>query len=117
MEWKVRTDDDKEFVATDTATFRKWITEKRITPRHYVFHPVLQRWLYAREVEEVWPADSEVLKLENRVVVKDLDMPFGSMVTFMVKWAIAAIPALIILSLIGTALFGILAGLGASLRH
>ncbi len=28
-------------------------------------------------------------------------MPFGSMVNFMIKWAIAAIPALVILSLLG----------------
>ena len=31
------------------------------------------------------------------VVVVDIDLPFGSMVRFMVKWAIAAIPAFIIL--------------------
>ena len=45
------------------------------------------------------------------VVVKDFDMPFGSMVSFMVKWAIAAIPAFIILVAIGWAasfLLGIL---------
>lgn len=29
--------------------------------------------------------------------ITDIDMPFLSMVAFMVKWAIAAIPALIIL--------------------
>jgi hypothetical protein len=40
----------------------------------------------------------------TRVVVADIRMPFWSMVRFMVKWAIAAIPALIILALIGTAL-------------
>ena len=33
----------------------------------------------------------------NGVVVRDISMPFGSMVVFMVKWAIASIPALIIL--------------------
>lgn len=31
------------------------------------------------------------------VVVVDLQMPFTSMVTFMVKWALAAIPAMFIL--------------------
>jgi hypothetical protein len=31
------------------------------------------------------------------VKISDIDMPFGSMVIFMVKWAIAAIPALLIL--------------------
>lgn len=32
------------------------------------------------------------------VRVTDIDMTFGSMVLFMVKWAIASIPAFIILS-------------------
>lgn len=46
------------------------------------------------------------------VVVTDIQMRFSSMVVFMVKWAIASIPALIILFAIGVALFlsfGILA--------
>ena len=36
----------------------------------------------------------------TRVIVTDLDMPFFSMVGFMIKWAIAAIPAAIILGII-----------------
>jgi predicted nucleic acid-binding Zn-ribbon protein len=35
------------------------------------------------------------------VVVLDVSMSFGSMVIFMIKWALAAIPALLILGLIG----------------
>jgi len=45
----------------------------------------------------------------KEVVVTDIRMPFGSMVVFMVKWAIAAIPALVILTgiwWITVALFG-----------
>jgi len=39
---------------------------------------------------------------DNRreVVVMDIKMPFGSMVAFMVKWAIASIPAMIILGVL-----------------
>ncbi len=44
----------------------------------------------------------------NNVVVTDIKMPFGSMVFFMVKWAIATIPALIILTVIGSITFVIL---------
>lgn len=33
----------------------------------------------------------------QRVVVTDVEMRFGSMVAFMVKWTIAAIPAMLIL--------------------
>jgi len=42
--------------------------------------------------------------MENHreVVVTDIRMPFLSMVVFMIKWAIASIPAIIIL----TVLFG-----------
>jgi hypothetical protein len=34
---------------------------------------------------------------DARVVISDINMRFGSMVVFMVKWAFAAIPALIII--------------------
>ncbi|MDL1975085.1 MAG: hypothetical protein LWX55_10000 [Deltaproteobacteria bacterium] len=43
------------------------------------------------------------------VTVTDIQMPFGSMVVFMIKWAIASIPAAIILFLIAsvfTVVFG-----------
>lgn len=43
------------------------------------------------------------------VVVLDVNMSFGSMVVFMIKWSLAAIPALLILMMIGffaVALFG-----------
>jgi hypothetical protein len=43
------------------------------------------------------------MKEENqsaqRAIVTDIHMPFLSMVTFMVKWAIAAFPALLILAI------------------
>jgi hypothetical protein len=35
----------------------------------------------------------------NRVAIADFDMKFSSMVYFMVKWAIASIPAAIILAI------------------
>ena len=47
---------------------------------------------------------------ENHVVVVDVQMPFMSMVRFMVKWSIAAIPAFVILLLIGALIVGMLGG-------
>ena len=52
---------------------------------------------------------------KHEVVVTDIQMSFGSMVVFMVKWSIAAIPAVIILFILGAILMGILAGIGAGL--
>ena len=40
----------------------------------------------------------------REVVVTDIKIPFWSMVVLLVKWTIAAIPAVIILFLIATAL-------------
>ena len=42
---------------------------------------------------------------DKSVYVKDLDMPIKSMVIFMVKWAVASIPAFIILAIIGGIFF------------
>jgi hypothetical protein len=48
---------------------------------------------------------------EMRVVVTDINMRFSSMIVFMIKWAFAAIPAIIIIFLIMSIIIGI-TGLG-----
>lgn len=53
----------------------------------------------------------------NNVVVVDIKMPFMSMVTFMVKWAIASIPAFIVLAVIGAIVVGIVAGFSGAFPH
>ena len=47
----------------------------------------------------------------NQVIVVDVKMPFWSMVSFMVKWAIASIPALIILFMLGAFIIAVLTSL------
>jgi hypothetical protein len=47
---------------------------------------------------------------DSKVVVTDIQMPFGSMVVFMIKWTLAAVPAAAILIVIGAVTFGILGG-------
>jgi len=51
------------------------------------------------------------------VVIKDFDMPFGSMVSFIVKWTIAAIPALLILFVLFAVVSAAIGGFFASLLH
>ena len=48
----------------------------------------------------------------KNVVVTDIRMPFWSMVVFMVKWAIAAIPALVILTGIWWITIALFGGMG-----
>lgn len=59
---------------------------------------------------------TEMNPRRQEVVVTDIDMPFFSMVGFMVKWAIASIPALIVLLIIGAFIGGFLAASGMSHR-
>jgi len=47
----------------------------------------------------------------NQVNIIDVRMPFWSMVVFMVKAAIASIPAFIILAIIGEIVFSVLGGI------
>jgi hypothetical protein len=54
----------------------------------------------------------------REVIVTDVRVPFWSMVVLMVKWAIAAIPALIILIFIGAVVSMALAALfGGGIHH
>ena len=56
---------------------------------------------------------SEVTPSVQPVVITDIHIPFWSMVVFLVKVAIAAIPAILILWVLAAVLGGILAGIFA----
>ena len=47
-------------------------------------------------------------KADTEVVVTNIKMPFGSMIMFTVKLAIATIPAMIILSAVGTIIIALI---------
>lgn len=56
-----------------------------------------------------WPSGSVVVREagNGRVVVTDIDMPFSSMVRFMVKWAFATIPALLLVGAVVGVVLGV----------
>jgi hypothetical protein len=47
----------------------------------------------------------------SEVRIVDISVPFWSMVIFMVKWALASIPAIIILSVLGSIIYAVLIAL------
>ena len=53
---------------------------------------------------------------QEAVVISDVNMPFRSMVGFMVKWAVASIPAITILFLFGLCAVAVLALLAIGSR-
>lgn len=63
-----------------------------------------------RELEQKRIEEAHSVSAARPVVVVDIKMGFWSMVIFMVKWAFASIPALIIIFLIGTAVLSFFAG-------
>ena len=62
---------------------------------------------YQQRIQEI--AAGPARPRPQEVVVVDLNMSFSSMVWFMVKWALASIPALIILAIL---FFGVIAIFG-----
>jgi urea transporter len=55
---------------------------------------------------------------KREVVVTDVKIPFWSIVVLMVKWAVAAIPALIILLVIGAVVSTVIAAVfGGGMHH
>jgi hypothetical protein len=55
---------------------------------------------------------------KREVVVTDVKIPFWSMVVLMVKWAVAAIPALIVLLVIGSVVPMVMAAIfGGGMHH
>jgi len=57
------------------------------------------------------PLNSSVDNKAQNVVVTDIQMPFESMVFFMIKWAIATIPAVIILAILVGIIFALFTAL------
>lgn len=53
---------------------------------------------------------------KNQVSVTDIDMPFSSMIYLMIKWAIATIPAAIILFILGAIFVSFFSGFGSAPR-
>lgn len=55
----------------------------------------------------------------QEVIVTDINMPFWSMVRFMIKWAVASIPAIIVLMLLFSVLTAVVSGLlgGMGMEH
>jgi hypothetical protein len=51
-DWIIRVS-DAEYRARSVDQLREWRRQGRIPDGSYVYHPVLERWLYAREVEEL----------------------------------------------------------------
>lgn len=48
----------------------------------------------------------------NEIIITDIKMPFWSMVRFMIKWALASIPAIFVLTLIGIIISIFIASIG-----
>jgi len=84
---------------------------KCLTPRKSASIKICMKCRYNFDTgETVLPKASTTLKTKNRlrtdrVIIEDIHMSFSSMVMFMVKWAIASVPAIIILIFIGTIIF------------
>ena len=49
------------------------------------------------------------------ITIRNIDIPFWRIVAILIKWSIAAIPAMIVIAFLYTLIFGILGGVGVVL--
>ena len=72
----------------------------------------LEKETSEQRTQEIKEHQKQQQRIEDKsVYVKGFSMPFGEMVEFMVKWAIASIPAFIILAIIGAIFFAMFGAL------
>ncbi len=95
---------NQEFRAPDLATLRTWAEEQRIPPDSYIFHPVLQRWLYAREMVELTllhrPTGADISKLASSY--RQLVLWVGMQLLLSVGLLLNVVPLLLFPALIVT---------------
>ena len=88
------------------------VTEKSKS-KHTTSKKVVDAWEQEQKAETMGKKEihtDDTNSTNQNVTVTDIDMPFMSMVTFIIKWSLASIPAFIILLLIGLlvmAIFGV----------
>jgi hypothetical protein len=51
----------------------------------------------------------------NPITIRDIDVPFWRIVTILIKWSIAAIPAAIIVTIVYVLLFALLGGIAVGI--
>lgn len=64
--------------------------------------------MFVRRIIVASPDREPQMPDRQEVVIKDIEMSFGSMVVFMIKWTIAAIPAFIVLTVVAVVAVGFL---------
>lgn len=56
-DWVVKVS-EAEYRARSIDEVKEWYSERRISDENYVFHPILQKWMYVKDLEELsWLRD------------------------------------------------------------
>jgi hypothetical protein len=102
-DWAVRID-NHDYPAENLDMVRAWAREGRLKSSHYVFNPTLQKWMYARDVEELRsdvsttvsvPKGSTHICTTCRHVGKPVTRVKGSILIEIALWLLLLIPGLI----------------------
>lgn len=64
-EWKLKRGEEEWAVGT-AATLKEWAGKGLIAQDDYVFNPILEKWVYARDVAEISPTFSVKVARERK---------------------------------------------------
>jgi hypothetical protein len=76
MTWKVKRGQD-EYPCPDTPTLKQWASQGLIAVDDYIFNPVLNQWLYARDVAEIQGVFGKQVKAEKAKTAQNAAIGFA----------------------------------------
>jgi hypothetical protein len=76
MEWKIKRG-DQEFTCGSADTLRQWAGDGRIQREDYVFNPVMEKWLYAKDTAEIQTCFSKKETAKQASRLNGLGLAFG----------------------------------------
>jgi len=76
MDWKLKRGAE-ETAVDSVATLKQWAREGRIQRDDYVFNPVLEKWLYAKDTVEIQEPFSTKAKAKEAGRLNSLGLTFG----------------------------------------
>jgi hypothetical protein len=76
MEWRLK-QGSQETAINSVATLKQWAAEGRIQRDDYVFNPILEKWLYAKDTVEIQELFSAKEKGKEARRLNGLGLSFG----------------------------------------
>lgn len=89
--------DGKEYKAPDIQTLKRWVEERRIRPEDRIYHPVSQKWIYVKDMEELEEEIKKLYPWKTRSWSERYMWPLGTIIAGFIIMLFQPLPGFLIL--------------------